>query len=71
MLGDVDGAMEIAKLLELPGEIFEMDLLFIDELEPLRLHPEFIPLMEKLGVVGYWETVGCVWEGSQVNCVAG
>jgi DNA-binding winged helix-turn-helix (wHTH) protein/TolB-like protein len=71
MMGDVDGAMEIAKLLELPGEIFEMDLLFIDELEPLRLHPEFIPLMEKLGVVDYWETVGCVWEGSQVNCVAG
>ena len=71
MMGDVDGAMEIAKLLELPGEIFEMDLLFIDELEPLRLHPEFIPVMERLGVVDYWETVGCVWEGSQVNCVAG
>jgi hypothetical protein len=45
-----------------------MDLLFIDELEPLRLHPEFYPLMIKLGVVEYWESVGCLWEGSQVNC---
>jgi len=67
-LGDVEGALEIAQLLEQPGEIFEMDLLFIDELEALRLHPEFIPLMTRLGVVDYWESMGCVWEGSQVNC---
>jgi len=68
ILGDVDGAMEIARLLKQPGEIFEMDLLFIPELEPLRKHPEFIPLMRDLGVVAYWESVGCVWEGSQVSC---
>jgi DNA-binding winged helix-turn-helix (wHTH) protein/tetratricopeptide (TPR) repeat protein len=67
-LGDVEGAMEIAQLLEHPGEIFEMDLLFIDELEPLRRHRDFIPLMERLGVVEYWDSVGCVWDGSQVNC---
>lgn len=69
-LGDVEGALEIARLLEQPGEIFEMDLLFIDEVEALRLHPEFIPLMTRLGVVDYWNSVGCIWEGSQVNCVA-
>jgi len=68
VLDDVDGAMEIARLLELPGEAFEMDLLFIPELEPLRKHPDFIPLMQNLGVVAYWESVGCVWEGSQVSC---
>ena len=68
LLGDVDGAMEIAWQLESPGEVFEMDLLFIDELEPLRRHPEFIPLLERLGVVEYWASVGCVWEGSQVSC---
>ena len=68
VLGDVDGAMEIARLLKLPGEAFEMDLLFIPELEPLRKHPDFIPLMQDLGVVAYWESVGCVWEGSQVSC---
>jgi tetratricopeptide (TPR) repeat protein len=70
-LGDVEGAMEIARLLDGPGEVFEMDLLFIDELEPLRQHPEFIPLMERLGVVDYWASVGCLWEGSQVSCVTG
>ena len=70
-LGDVEGAMEIARLLDGPGEVFEMDLLFIDELEPLRQHPQFIPLMERLGVVDYWGSVGCVWEGSQVSCVTG
>jgi DNA-binding winged helix-turn-helix (wHTH) protein/tetratricopeptide (TPR) repeat protein len=68
VLGDIDGAMEIARLLELPGEAFEMDLLFIPELEPLRKHPDFIPLMQNLGVVAYWESVGCVWEVSQVRC---
>lgn len=70
-MGDVEGAMEIARLLDGPGEVFEMDLLFIDELEPLRQHPEFIPLMERLGVVDYWASVGCLWEGSQVSCVTG
>jgi len=69
VLGDVDGAMEIARLLELPGEIFEMDLLFIPELEPLRKHSGFLPLMNDLGVAAYWESLGCVWEGSQVSCV--
>jgi len=68
VLGDVDGAMEIARLLEKPGELFEMDLLFIPELEPLREHPDFIPLMQDLGVVAYWESVGCEWEDSQVSC---
>lgn len=67
-LGDVDGAMEIAQLLRNPGEVFEMDLLFIPELEPLREHPDFIPLMQDLGVVAYWERKGCVWEGNQVSC---
>lgn len=70
VLGDVDGGMEITRLLEGPGEVFEMDLLFIDELEPLRHHPDFIPLMKNLGVVDYWARVGCVWEVSQVRCAA-
>lgn len=67
-LGDVDGAMKIAQLLKEPGEVFEMDLLFIPETEPLRKHPDFMPLMRDLGVVAYWNSVGCVWEVSQVIC---
>jgi len=69
ILGDVDGAMEIAQLLKLPGEAFEMDLLFIPEMKPLREHPDFMPLLEVLGVVDYWASAGCRWEGFQVHCV--
>lgn len=71
VLGDIDGAMEIAQLLRMPGEVFEMDLLFIPELEALRQHPDFLPLMRDLGVLDYWETVGCEWSGSQVSCPTG
>ena len=68
LLGDVDGAMQIAKLLEQPGEAFEMDLLFIPELAPLRQHAEFMPLMERLGITEYWQDNGCVWGGDRVSC---
>ena len=68
LLGDLDGAMQIAKLLEQPGEAFEMDLLFIPELAPLRQHAEFMPLMERLGITEYWQDNGCVWGGDRVSC---
>jgi len=68
LLGDLDGAMEIARLLELPGEAFEMDLLFIPEMAPLRTHPDFLPLLERLGIVAYWEHAGCDWDGNSVSC---
>jgi len=60
ILGDIDGAKDIAQLLEMPGEAFEM--------EPLRKHPGFMPLMQKLGVVQYWGSVGCQWIDAQVLC---
>ncbi len=68
LLGDVDGAMNVAKLLELPGEIFEMDLLFVPELAALRLHPEFLPLMERLNHVDYWRERDCTFENGLVSC---
>ncbi len=68
ILGDIDGAMDIAQLLEMPGEAFEMELLFIPEMEPLRKHPGFVPLMQKLGVLQYWDSVGCLWVDAQVLC---
>ena len=68
MLGDIDGAMRVARQLELPGEIFEMDLLFIPELKPLRQHPEFMPLLENLGIVAYWQSSGCAWRDDRVIC---
>ena len=71
LIGDTDGAMQIAKLLERPGEVFEMDLLFIPEMQALRQHEEFMPLMQRLGIVDYWKANGCKWTGDEVRCPTG
>jgi len=68
MLGDLDGAMQIARRLESPGEIFEMDLLFIPELRPLRELPEFSELMDALHITAYWKEKGCRLEQLNVRC---
>ena len=68
LLGDIEGAMEIAKLLDAQGETFSMEILFIDELAPLRQHPDFMPLLEDLNVVAHWQDVGCRWEDDRVLC---
>jgi len=68
MLGDIDGAMEIAWLANEPGETFSMEILFIRELEPLRQHPEFMPLLDELGVVDHWRKAGCRWQNERVVC---
>jgi DNA-binding winged helix-turn-helix (wHTH) protein/TolB-like protein/Tfp pilus assembly protein PilF len=68
LLGDVEGAMAIARLLDNPGETFSMEILYIEELAPLRQHPEFMQLLESLGVVSHWEDVGCRWEDDEVRC---
>jgi len=68
LLRDNDGAMRLAWRLTEPGELFEMDLLFIPELRPLRLHREFPDLMDALGISGYWEDNGCVFVDAEVAC---
>jgi len=70
MLRDVDGAMDVARQLEEPGEVFQMDVLFTPELQPLRDHPEFMPLLERLGVVSYWRESGCAYDGKKASCTA-
>jgi TolB-like protein len=67
-LGDIEGAMQVAQKLEAPGEAFEMDLLFIPELKAVREHPEFIPLMTRLGITRYWESAGCIFTTEKVAC---
>lgn len=68
LLGDLDGAMEIAELLELEGEAFSIEMIFIPELAALREHPRFVPLLERLGLVSYWRELGCTWDGDRVHC---
>ena len=68
LLGDQDGAMEIARLLEEPGEAFAMELLFIPETAGLRQHAEFMPLLERLDIIQYWYETGCRWVNDRVQC---
>ena len=68
LLGDIEGAMAIARLLEQPGMLFSMEVLFIPELAPVRQHPDFLPLLQRLGVVEYWDSVGCEWLDDRVAC---
>jgi DNA-binding winged helix-turn-helix (wHTH) protein/TolB-like protein len=68
LLEDLDGALRIAQGLERPGEIFEMDLLFIPEVEPLRAHPGFDDLMTTLGIREYWRERNCTWAENSVRC---
>lgn len=71
ILGDIDGAMAVARRLEEPGEFFQMDLLFAPELDALRRHAEFMPLLQRLGVLDYWQKAGCEFDGQKAVCAAG
>ncbi|MDX1516056.1 MAG: winged helix-turn-helix domain-containing protein [Woeseiaceae bacterium] len=68
LLGDIDGALQVAALLEQPGEAFEMDLLWIPQFLPLRQHPGFLDLLEDLGVPEYWDLKGCRFVDARVEC---
>jgi len=69
VLGDIDGAMQVANMLQQPGEVFEMDLLWIPEFMPLRQHPDFLKLMERLGIVEYWGLHACEFQDAAVSCL--
>lgn len=68
MLDDIDGALRVARLLEQPGEAFEMDLLWLPQFAELRQRDEFTDLMRDLGVVEYWDLNGCEFVDTQVVC---
>ncbi len=68
VLGDVDGAMQVATSLADSDVSFEMDFLFTPELQSLRQHAEFPDLMQSLGIQAYWDDKGCVWLDDSVSC---
>ena len=68
ILGDLDGAMLVASLLEQPGEAFEMDLLWIPEFVQLRQRQDFLDLMERLGIAEHWRLHSCTFVDAIVNC---
>ena len=68
ILGDTDGALEVARMLAQPDKSVEMEMLFLPEFKPLRQRPEFLELMDALGVTEYWAQAGCVWRDLAVQC---
>lgn len=68
MLGDTDGALRVARMLVQPGLLFEMEMLFLPEFRPLQERPEFLELMDALGVADYWLQAGCEWRDLAVVC---
>jgi TolB-like protein/DNA-binding winged helix-turn-helix (wHTH) protein len=70
MLDDVDGAMSVAMSLADADEFFEMDVLFLKELQPVRAHPDFEILMQRLGIDDYWRANNCKLVDDRVRCKA-
>lgn len=70
LLNDADRAMQVARRLETEGEVFEAELMFIPQFEPLRNHPGFGNLMDAVGLTEYWNSVGCRWEQGELRCEA-
>lgn len=68
LLGDLDGAMDVARLQEMPVDSYSMEILFIPELAPLRRHADFPSLLERLGVADYWTQIGCRRESDRLRC---
>ena len=60
--------MNVAMSLAGADEFFEMDVLFLKELQPVREHPDFAILVERLGILDYWNARNCEWEDDRVRC---
>ena len=68
LLGDLEGAIEAANTLAQPGQTFETEFLFLRELQPLQERPEFMQLLDALGIPEYWRGAGCRWQELVVHC---
>ena len=68
VLGDIDGAIRVAQLLNQPLEPFAMDVLWMPEMTPMRERPEFRELTASIGLEAYWEASGCAWIGNNLSC---
>jgi hypothetical protein len=71
ILQDGDRAMRVARRLVSEGEVFEAELLFIPQFRIVREHPDFIGLMEAIGLAVYWKSVNCRWQVDAVRCATG
>jgi DNA-binding winged helix-turn-helix (wHTH) protein/TolB-like protein len=75
LFGQTDRAMDVAMQLATSGKLYEhesaqVEVIYLDELKPLREHKDFPILLRRLGLADYWVSVGCRWSDDQVRCNA-
>jgi DNA-binding winged helix-turn-helix (wHTH) protein/TolB-like protein len=51
-------------------ESAQIELFYLDELSEFRKHKDFFKLLQILGLVDYWKSIGCRWSTDQVQCDA-
>ena len=51
-------------------ESAQIEIFYLDELSQLRKHKDFPRLLQALGLVDYWKSIGCRWSNDQVQCDA-
>ena len=73
LFGQADRLMDVAMQLAESGRLYEnesaqIEIIYLDELKPLRQHRDFPELLQKLGLTEYWESIGCRWSDDKVLC---
>lgn len=68
LAGQADRAMEMAWRLVDDPSYFDIELVYLKELQILRQHEEFPELLDELGLTDYWHSVGCRWENYEAIC---
>lgn len=68
LLGEVGLAMTVARRLEQTGGLFELEIIFIDEFDSFRQHPDFPDFVRAIGLTDYWSSAGCIWTNDHVEC---
>ena len=61
-------AMTVARQLEGPGSLFELEIIYIDEFREFRRLPEFQDFAREARLSDYWDTAGCTWVDDKVEC---
>jgi tetratricopeptide (TPR) repeat protein len=68
LYAEVDRAMNLARSLEKNIGSLELEIIFIDEFEEFRRHPQFPDFVEAIGLNRYWQNTGCSWRDDKVHC---
>jgi adenylate cyclase len=72
LFGQPDKAMALAMQVaeSNSGVLYEIEIIYLDELQGLREHPAFPELLQALGLTDHWDGIGCRWGSDQLDCDA-